>query len=466
MYKKTVLLALALLIPQAAYAHVKWFADFSFADKPLTLTETLTPLFWVMMVLSIVVIGLLVFLEPKIENAPVVGKLKEGLSQYQPYSPIIIRAAAAAVLLMCFQADALFVPELKIQNSLVIWLQFVFAMLLISPKTSPISGVGIIGLFLFGIARFGWFHLLDYVLFAGIGYYLTVQISSSDRVRESGLVALYITTGFSLCWVAIEKLLFPQWSLYILEQNPQLALGLNFKFFLTAAAFVEFSLGYLMIICLLQRPLALVVTAVFFMTTLVFGKTEIIGHTIIHAALIVFLIEGSGRFFKTPINLHNNLALKLAFASVNFAILLFVLLVPYHNVAQKQHRDFVKMRNEMAVVDMSHLAKPPVIHVMPHKDSHAGWNLQIHTENFSFEPLKAGAAHVDGEGHGHLYVNNKKMGRIYGDWHYVSGLRPGKNTVKVTLNSNDHKLLMYNGESIEHEVELDVEQGPMKMDHH
>ena len=39
--------------------------------------------------------------------------------------------------------------------------------------------------------------------------------------------------------------------------------------------------------------LALLITLVFFATTLVFGKLEVIGHTMLHAALIVFLIEGS-----------------------------------------------------------------------------------------------------------------------------------------------------------------------------
>jgi hypothetical protein len=71
-----------------------------------------------------------------------------------------------------------------------------------------------------------------------------------------------------------------------------------------------------------------VITLVFFTTTLIFGKVEVIGHTPIHAALVVFLLEGPGRVYKPPIALHRGLGLRTAFAAVNFALLLGILLVP------------------------------------------------------------------------------------------------------------------------------------------
>lgn len=110
--------------------------------------------------------------------------------------------------------------------------------------------------------------------------------------------------------------------MYVLEQNPQLALGFDLRFFLFAAAFLEFSLGYLLIIGLLERPLALTIT-------LVFGKLEVIGHTLIHGALVVFLLEGPGSVYKAPVRIHERIGLRAAFASVNFVLLLAVLMVPY-----------------------------------------------------------------------------------------------------------------------------------------
>ena len=38
----------------------------------------------------------------------------------------------------------------------------------------------------------------------------------------TGIPALYATIGFSLCWVALEKIVYPRWALYLLEQHPQL----------------------------------------------------------------------------------------------------------------------------------------------------------------------------------------------------------------------------------------------------
>jgi hypothetical protein len=72
---------------------------------------------------------------------------------------------------------------------------------------------------------------------------------------------------------------------------------------------------------------------VFFCTALVFGKVEVIGHTPLHGALIVFLLEGPGRVYRPPIALHERLPLRVAFGAVNFLLLLVALLVPYAALA-------------------------------------------------------------------------------------------------------------------------------------
>jgi hypothetical protein len=71
----------------------------------------------------------------------------------------------------------------------------------------------------------------------------------------------------------------------------------------------------------------------------VFGKLEVIGHTPLHAALIVFLLEGQGTTFRPPIALHRRTALRTAFATVNFVLLLALLLVPYTSGARRLHRE-------------------------------------------------------------------------------------------------------------------------------
>ncbi len=252
------------LIQSAAYAHVKWFSDFSFSDQPLTLGEAVDTTFVLLTLLSMVVIAGMAYLDRRLAEVRWYNRINNWLKKKSEYSLTVMRVAAGAVLLLSWQADAMLVPELSIAAAWVGWYQFALALLLLFRRTVPLAGAGFIVLYGMGIYEFGIFHMLDYPMYAGTGYYFLVNASSNERIRGTGLPALYLTVGFSLCWVALEKIIYPQWGLYVLQQNPQLALGFELDFFLMGAAFVEFALGYLLIICLLQRPLALVITLVLF----------------------------------------------------------------------------------------------------------------------------------------------------------------------------------------------------------
>lgn len=334
------LIALACLFiaPLVAQAHVKWFSDFSFADPPLTVGQVLTPTFIALAVLTFVVMGALVFLDKRLNSLPLYGRIVDWLTARRDQALVVLRVGMGITLLLSWQADRLLAPDLPAPSALVGWLQFVVALLLVLPITTPLAGLGVLVLYAIAVANFGGFYMLDYFAFVGVGIYLLVAQSPNTRLRGLRLPALYFSVGFSLMWLGLEKVIYPQWGLYILQQNPQLTLGLDVNFFLLAAAFVELALGYLLIIGLLERPLSLVVTLVFFTTTLVFGRTEIIGHTILHAALIVFLLEGPGRTYPAPINIHRRLPLRMAFAAVNFLLVVGVLLVAYSGVAQSEYQ--------------------------------------------------------------------------------------------------------------------------------
>lgn len=328
-------------LPFTVLAHVKWFSEFSFGDRPLALEEVVTPTFLALVLLSMITIGGLVFVDLRLADARRYRRINDWFEERSDQSTLVMRIAAGAVLLLSWQADAMLVPELEITSGWIGWYQFALAFLLLFRRTVPLAGIGLMLLYGLGIERFGIFHMLDYLLYLGAGYFLAVSNASSSAIRGSGLPALYLTVGFSLCWVALEKVVYPQWGLYVLQQNPQLALGFDLRFFLLGAAFVEFSLGYLLIIGLLTRPMALLITLVFFTTTLVFGKLEVVGHTLIHGALIVFLLEGKGRVYPAPIVFHRRPGLRAAFGVVNFVLLLAVLLVPYAYGAMERHEDHV-----------------------------------------------------------------------------------------------------------------------------
>lgn len=332
------LLALTgLLFAAPASAHVKWFSDFSFRDRPLSLAEVVTPTFWALALLSAAVVGALVVLDRWLEARPFYTRFNAVFEARRAQADAILRAATGASLLLSWQMDALLAPELPLGSPWLGWVQFAAAVLLVFGRTVPVAGALLLGLYGVAVARHGLFYLFDYAAFAGIGYALLVSRARRDVLRASALPALYATTGFALCWLALEKLVYPGWVGYVVAQNPHLALGLDPAFFVTAAAFVEFSLGFLLLVGVLSRPLAVAITLVFFTTTLVFGKAEVVGHTILHGALLVFLLEGPGRAFRPPIALHRTTPWRVAFASVNLLLVLGLMLGAYTVSARQQH---------------------------------------------------------------------------------------------------------------------------------
>jgi len=92
--------------------------------------------------------------------------------------------------------------------------------------------------------------------------------------------------------------------------------------------------------------------------------------------------------------------------------------------------------------------------VKPH-DSY-GWLVIYNTSNFKFNAKNASSQHIQGEGHGHLYVNDVKIARLYGEPYYLKDLNMGANSIRITLNTNNHLSYVYNGSPIEKKAEVVV----------
>lgn len=97
----------------------------------------------------------------------------------------------------------------------------------------------------------------------------------------------------------------------------------------------------------------------------------------------------------------------------------------------------------------------PTLDLKITEDPVSGWNLKIITENFIFDPSAAGYQNMEGHGHGHIYVNGAKLGRIYGDWYHIGSLPIGKNEVTVSLYANDHSGLSIDGKKIYSTIEIE-----------
>lgn len=452
------LLLLLFAFPLTVSAHVKWFADFNFGDRPLTLTEIATPLFFGLAVFSTVVIAVLVFVDRRLDHLFWYKRINALLMEQHHHSLLIMRVAIAAVLLILWASDHVLAPELVSSIPGLTWLQFLLAILLLFVPTVPIAGVGLILLYVIAIFEFGIFHLLDYLHYLGIGFFFAVSLLKQRSWRELRFPVLFATVGFALCWLALEKLVYPSWGLHILAQNPQLTLGLPPEIFLVGAAFVEFCLGYLLIIGLLERPLSLIITAVFFTTTLVFGRTEIIGHTPLHAVLVVFLLNGPGTLYKAPIAIHKRLGWRTAFASVNFLLLLAVMSFGYTASAQQLFANTVSaQRHATQQIELTGSDPIPELSLRVMQDGLESYNLEVAVQNFEFTPENTGQPTAIGEGHAHLYINGQKEARLYGPWYHLGNLEPGRYQLVVTLNGNDHTEFVVNDVLVAAEYVLIVE---------
>jgi copper(I)-binding protein len=87
----------------------------------------------------------------------------------------------------------------------------------------------------------------------------------------------------------------------------------------------------------------------------------------------------------------------------------------------------------------------PSLSLTAEPDAVGGWNLHVMAENFRFAPENVNGAYQTGEGHAHLYVDGKKIARLYGPWYHLGTLTPGRHELKVTLNANDHRPLAVDG---------------------
>lgn len=103
---------------------------------------------------------------------------------------------------------------------------------------------------------------------------------------------------------------------------------------------------------------------------------------------------------------------------------------------------------------------PPTVELVVHPDQVQGWNLELKVTHFNFAPTRVNTPSKPSEGHAHLYINGKKVTLLYGNWYYLSELPSGENTVEVTLNSNGHESLIYQGQPIRDTEVIQVSPQP------
>ncbi|AUC62183.1 hypothetical protein AA637_13970 [Cyanobacterium sp. HL-69] len=143
---------------------------------------------------------------------------------------------------------------------------------------------------------------------------------------------------------------------------------------------------------------------------------------------------------KSRINL-SLLALSCVFISSSS----FSLENAFAHSNQEHNHHNNQMDHHHQAIDVSSHNFVPAVNIEAIKDNKEGWNLKIVTENFDFAPQEVNQESSINQGHGHLYINGEKITRIYGNWYHISDLPKGENEIKITLNTNLHEDLIYQG---------------------
>ncbi len=94
-----------------------------------------------------------------------------------------------------------------------------------------------------------------------------------------------------------------------------------------------------------------------------------------------------------------------------------------------------------------------------------GVHVPIEVDGWRWAPEEVNGPNSDGAGHAHIYADGVKLSRVYGDYHYIQGLEPGVREIKVSLNSNDHSELTWQGSKLESVVSVTVPE-MASMSHH
>ena len=94
----------------------------------------------------------------------------------------------------------------------------------------------------------------------------------------------------------------------------------------------------------------------------------------------------------------------------------------------------------------------PVVDLQVIPLSDGSYNVRIQTMNFIFAPHNVDKDPADGEGHAHLYVDDVKIARAYGEWYHIASLPEDAEMIYVALYANNHQPLTVDGEPISDRV--------------
>lgn len=283
-------------VPQEAEAHIKWFVEFDISDPPQSFAAIAGTFYYLnLLILSIWGVVLACVIDSLWCNK--LGKftlISDLFSHYDDIALNIARIGTGVFFVgIWLVGNVILTPELFSDAWYVSYIQLSIAVAVLFRKGLLFAGVGILVLYGIAIDNYGLFHLLDYFTLVGLAVYFILSFFNAARLEGYRLPILYLALIFSFLWSAIEKIAYPQWFYPFLDKYPALTMGLDPDFFIASAAFVEFTLFFLLLIgsnsiILLALLINLLITS----GNIYFGKMDAIGHFPTNFILVIMLIKG------------------------------------------------------------------------------------------------------------------------------------------------------------------------------
>lgn len=292
--------SLFLIAVSPAHAHIKWFKPFDINQAPLPIGEVLNQTFICFFIASVVIIYLFFLADRYAYKKRLFVNFDENFRVFDGLSIAIVRAAAgiffASLWAYGIFADRSFyiTPELVAPNAWVPWLQLAMAACALSARTTPFIALGILILYGAGVRAYGLYHMLDYLVFLAIGFFLAATALPSKGWKKAGFVTLFAATGVNFLWLAIEKFAYPQWTYPLLAEHPSLLMGMAPEFYMILAGYVEVMIIFTLLgaASVVTRVIAFCFQALFVLAIFEFGLIDAVGHLMIIAILFVLVVRG------------------------------------------------------------------------------------------------------------------------------------------------------------------------------
>lgn len=289
---------------QAAHAHVKWFVDFDVADPPQALAQVLNPSFVILLLLASIGLFAVYVIDTSWTRKARLSVLDRSFSWHPDIAGSVVRIGTGTFFLsLWLMGGVILTPETSTEAAFVPYVHFLTALFVLFRRTLILSALGILILYVHGISEYGMFHMVDYFIFLGVVAFLSITSLDNGRLNRVRLQILYATLVFTFLWSSIEKFAYAEWFQPFLDANEFLTMGMQRDVFLMCAAFVEFTLVFLLFtggnVVVLG---AIALNGLIIAAAMYFGKVDAIGHLPAIVALVVLAIKGAERFPILPRN--------------------------------------------------------------------------------------------------------------------------------------------------------------------